>query len=168
MSVDPLAPLFALFQRPWTRAVDQRRRALIARAPSLARVIDRSDAMHARMLPLEANEAAEILADVTMITTVEIVFLPAANLSPTVAEESAAVSQELSAQAEEASSVVKRLMDLVGTDARDLAGKAAEQPARKSVTRMARAKTKPAATTAAPTPAEQIPFEESTGTYGGF
>ena len=95
MSVDPLAPLFALFQRPWTRAVDQRRRALIARAPSLARVIDRSDAMHARMLPLEANEAAEILADVTMITTVEIVFLPAANLSPTVAKESATVDAVL-------------------------------------------------------------------------
>ena len=78
------------------------------------------------------------------------------------AEESAAVSQELSAQAEEASSVVRRLMDLVGTDGRDLAK---AEPARKAVARMTRAKSKPVATA---TPAEQIPFEESTGTYGGF
>jgi len=84
------------------------------------------------------------------------------------AEESAAVSQELSAQAEQASSVVKRLMDLVGTDARDLAARAAEQPARKSVARMPRTKVKSASLAGTPTPAEQIPFEESTGTYGGF
>jgi len=82
------------------------------------------------------------------------------------AEESAAVSQELSAQAEEASSVVKKLMDLVGTDGRDLA-KAAETT-RKTKARMPRSKARPAGTTATATPAEQIPFEESTGTYGGF
>jgi methyl-accepting chemotaxis protein len=82
------------------------------------------------------------------------------------AEESAAVSQELSAQAEEASSVVKRLMDLVGTDARELAAAKTAEPARKGVVRMARPnKARPAATATA---AEQIPFEESTGTYGGF
>ena len=81
------------------------------------------------------------------------------------AEESAAVSQELSAQAEEASSVVKRLMDLVGTDGREVAGRGGDA-SRKSVARMPRAKAaKPAAS---PSPAEQIPFEESTGTYGGF
>jgi methyl-accepting chemotaxis protein len=81
------------------------------------------------------------------------------------AEESAAVSQELSAQAEEASSVVRKLMDLVGTDAREMTVKSGE-PARKTV-RMPKAKTRPAATVS-PSPAEQIPFEESTGTYGGF
>jgi methyl-accepting chemotaxis protein/methyl-accepting chemotaxis protein-1 (serine sensor receptor) len=81
------------------------------------------------------------------------------------AEESAAVSQELSAQAEEASSVVKRLMDLVGTDGREVAGRGGDA-SRKSVARMPRAKAaKPAAS---PSAAEQIPFEESTGTYGGF
>jgi methyl-accepting chemotaxis protein/methyl-accepting chemotaxis protein-1 (serine sensor receptor) len=81
------------------------------------------------------------------------------------AEESAAVSQELSAQAEEASSVVRRLMDLVGTDSRDTAARVEAAPSRKSVMRMPRtSKTK----VAQPTPAEQIPFEESTGTYGGF
>jgi methyl-accepting chemotaxis protein len=82
------------------------------------------------------------------------------------AEESAAVSEELSAQAEEASSVVRRLMDLVGIDAREAAAAAQAEaaPARKGVARMPRApKAKPSAT-----PAEQIPFEESTGTYGGF
>jgi methyl-accepting chemotaxis protein len=83
------------------------------------------------------------------------------------AEESAAVSEELSAQAEEASSVVRRLMDLVGTSAREVAaatGGEAPAPGRKAVVRMSRApKAKPAAS-----PAEQIPFEESTGTYGGF
>jgi methyl-accepting chemotaxis protein len=81
------------------------------------------------------------------------------------AEESAAVSQELSAQAEEASSVVKRLMELVGIDGREMAAKAAAEPSRKSVVRMSRSKGKAAATAS---PAEQIPFEESTGTYGGF
>ena len=83
------------------------------------------------------------------------------------AEESAAVSEELSAQAEEASSVVKRLMELVGTDMHEAAAAArssAGTPARKGVTRMSRSKAKPAGVT----PAEQIPFEESTGTYGGF
>jgi len=83
------------------------------------------------------------------------------------AEESAAVSEELSAQAEEASSVVKRLMELVGTDMHEAAAEArasAGAPARKGVTRMPRSKAKPAGVT----PAEQIPFEESTGTYGGF
>ena len=83
------------------------------------------------------------------------------------AEESAAVSQELSAQAEEASSVVKRLMNLVGIEARDMAAAKAAEPARKGAARMPRAKARPAATLA-PTPAEQIPFEENTGTYGGF
>jgi methyl-accepting chemotaxis protein len=84
------------------------------------------------------------------------------------AEESAAVSQELSAQAEEASSVVKRLMDLVGTDARDIVAKSGEL-SRKAVARMPRSKpARQAAPAVAPTPAEQIPFEESTGTYGGF
>ena len=83
------------------------------------------------------------------------------------AEESAAVSQELSAQAEEASSVVKRLMTLVGIDARDMAGAKAAEPRRTSAARTARAKARPAAT-ATPTPAEEIPFEENTGTYGGF
>ena len=84
------------------------------------------------------------------------------------AEESAAVSQELSAQAEEASSVVKRLMDLVGTDARDIVAKSGER-SRKAVARMPRSKpARPAAPAVAPTAAEQIPFEESTGTYGGF
>ena len=82
------------------------------------------------------------------------------------AEESAAVSQELSAQAEEASSVVRKLMDLVGTDAREMTGTKSAEPARKAV-RMPKAKTRPAATVTQ-SPAEQIPFEESTGTYGGF
>jgi methyl-accepting chemotaxis protein len=80
------------------------------------------------------------------------------------AEESAAVSQELSAQAEEASSVVKKLMDLVGINGRDLAGHKPGETSRKAVARMPRPKARPAAST----PAEQIPFEESTGTYGGF
>src|SRR4029453_222930 len=85
------------------------------------------------------------------------------------AEESAAVSEELSAQAEEASSVVKRLMELVGTDMHEAAGAPAPSNgaarARRSVMRMPRSnKAKPAGATAA----EQIPFEESTGTYGGF
>jgi methyl-accepting chemotaxis protein/methyl-accepting chemotaxis protein-1 (serine sensor receptor) len=82
------------------------------------------------------------------------------------AEESAAVSQELSAQAEEASSVVKRLMHLVGTTASELDSARAGQPSRKAAARMPRSKSRPAA---APTsPAEEIPFEENTGTYGGF
>jgi methyl-accepting chemotaxis protein len=82
------------------------------------------------------------------------------------AEESAAVSQELSAQAEQASSVVKRLMDLVGTDGREIVAAKTAEPARKGVVRMSRSKARPSAATASP--AEQIPFEESTGTYGGF
>jgi len=84
------------------------------------------------------------------------------------AEESAAVSEELSAQAEEASSVVKRLMDLVGTGAGDAAGvgrAGVMAPARRHAARVSRPRSKPAG---APTPAEQIPLEESTGTYGGF
>jgi len=84
------------------------------------------------------------------------------------AEESAAVSEELSAQAEEASSVVRRLMDLVGTGGRDAAGlgkAGAVAPARKNAARVSRHKPRPAG---AMTPAEQIPLEESTGTYGGF
>jgi len=84
------------------------------------------------------------------------------------AEESAAVSEELSAQAEEASSVVKRLMDLVGTSTRDAAAIAKAEmavPGRKGGARTARPKARPAAPTTA---AEQIPFEESTGTYGNF
>jgi methyl-accepting chemotaxis protein/methyl-accepting chemotaxis protein-1 (serine sensor receptor) len=81
------------------------------------------------------------------------------------AEESAAVSEELSAQAEEASSVVKRLMVLVGIDAHEAMGRAVE-PARTGVVRMARSKSRGAAV--APSAAEQIPFEEGTGTYGGF
>ena len=82
------------------------------------------------------------------------------------AEESAAVSQELSAQAEEASSVVKKLMDLVGTDAREMAIAKAGESARRVAMRMPRAKARPAAMPT--TPGEQIPFEENTGTYGGF
>jgi methyl-accepting chemotaxis protein/methyl-accepting chemotaxis protein-1 (serine sensor receptor) len=81
------------------------------------------------------------------------------------AEESAAVSQELSAQAEEASSVVRKLMDLVGTDAREMAK--ASEPVRTSAARATKMKARPAAAMT-PSPAEQIPFEESTGTYGGF
>jgi methyl-accepting chemotaxis protein/methyl-accepting chemotaxis protein-1 (serine sensor receptor) len=83
------------------------------------------------------------------------------------AEESAAVSQELSAQAEEASSVVKKLMHLVGTDAREISAVKVGEAARKTAMRMPRTKVRPAAAPA-PTPAEQIPFEENTGTYGGF
>jgi len=83
------------------------------------------------------------------------------------AEESAAVSQELSAQAEQASSVVKRLMHLVGTAGSEMAARTGE-PSRKTATRMPRAKSRPAATASTTTAAEEIPFEENTGTYGGF
>jgi methyl-accepting chemotaxis protein/methyl-accepting chemotaxis protein-1 (serine sensor receptor) len=83
------------------------------------------------------------------------------------AEESAAVSQELSAQAEEASSVVQKLMHLVGTDAREISAVKVGEAARKTAMRMPRTKVRPAAAPA-PTAAEQIPFEENTGTYGGF
>ena len=83
------------------------------------------------------------------------------------AEESAAVSQELSAQAEQASSVVKRLMDLVGTSGSEIAGKTSEL-VRKTASRKPRAKARPAAAAPTSAAAEEIPFEESTGTYGGF
>lgn len=43
------------------------------------------------MLPLGANEAADVLAEVAMITTVEVVFLPAGNAMPSPKEEASAV-----------------------------------------------------------------------------
>ena len=83
------------------------------------------------------------------------------------AEESAAVSQELSAQAEEASSVVKRLMDLVGTDGARCRGRP-RRPSRRARAWRGWPRSKTQAGGRDATPAEQIPFEESTGTYGGF
>jgi methyl-accepting chemotaxis protein/methyl-accepting chemotaxis protein-1 (serine sensor receptor) len=84
------------------------------------------------------------------------------------AEESAAVSEELSAQAEESSAIVMRLMELVGTQRREAgASKDASASARKGASRPGRAKSARPSTVAA-TAAEQIPFEESTGTYGRF
>jgi methyl-accepting chemotaxis protein len=90
------------------------------------------------------------------------------------AEESAAVSEELSAQAEEASSVVRRLADLVGvgdTVAHGGVRMPMASVGRRSVTRVAR-KARSVMTVSSASvpvsPAEQIPLEESTGTYGGF
>ena len=63
--------------------------------------------------------------------------------------------------------MVKKLIDFVGTDMREMAAaKAAEHPRRTVAARTTRAKARPAAH--APTAAEEIPFEENTGTYGGF
>ena len=59
-------------------------------------------------------------------------------------------------------------MDLVGTAASEMAAAKTAESTRRAAARMPRAKARPAAAAPTSPAAEQIPFEENTGTYGGF
>ena len=60
-----------LFSAPTSPIIAHRRRALVARHPVVARLIDRSEHLCARAMPSTPDDAADLLAELVMIHAVE-------------------------------------------------------------------------------------------------